>query len=376
MKHQSAGAARIIFVGADPHSPHIAHAGGQLTASMGLKDYAHRHDLLIDWVDTTQSNFPPPPLASRIVRGMGRLGRFTRLAMTRRYDGAILYGGSGASFFERSMMALVGRVVGLRVALFIVSGHFVDFYEKRTALRPLIQLLLRIPYTIGVQGESWRRFYVGAGVPDDRIVTVKNWYLKDGEAPASQYRAGHGTNPVRFVFVGWMVAEKGVREILAAVRNLADRGVAFELVMIGGGTLLEDVQAAAASPSLADRFEVIGWMPHKLVMEKLAGAGVLLLPSYAEGFPNVLLEAMAQGLAIIATPVGAIPDSLTHGTNGLIVPPRDVVALEAAMLRYCTDPALARRHGRSGRSVLETEHDLDTNVGKLLETIDRRSNRR
>ena len=95
----------IVFVGPDPDSPHIAHAGGQLTATRGFAEFAAQNDIAVEWIDTAQSNFPVPPARERIARAVSRLARFARTIGSPGTDGAILFAGAGASFIERSGMA-------------------------------------------------------------------------------------------------------------------------------------------------------------------------------------------------------------------------------------------------------------------------------
>ncbi|WP_057882121.1 glycosyltransferase family 4 protein [Tsuneonella troitsensis] len=358
----------VLVVAPDPASGRARQAGGLVTRSIGLAHYARRRGRRIDWIDTSQNNFPPPSAVVRTGRAVLRIITFAWRTVTRRYAGAIVFGGAGAGFFERSVMVLIGRAAGLRTARFIVDGNMLGFYERHSAIRPIIDRLLRAADIVGLQGDSWRPFYRSAGVPDQRMQVVPNWYLPPhGETSP---RSPRSSGPVHFVYVGWLIAEKGIRELLAAARVLAARNADFRLTIVGGGDLLGEAEAATNEPAFRDRVVAPGWLDSERVRVQLAQADVLVHPSYAEGLPNSLLEAMASGLAAIATPVGAIPDVIEEDASGFLVEPRDAASLADAMQRYCDDPSMAFRHGLRGMEIVATRHDLDTNCGLLFGLLD------
>jgi glycosyltransferase involved in cell wall biosynthesis len=104
--------------------------------------------------------------------------------------------------------------------------------------------------------------------------------------------------------------------------------------------------------------EFLGALPHEEVMARLAGCDLFVLPSYAEGFPNAVLEAMAQGKAIVATDVGAIPEMLDTGC-GLLVSPKDVVGLKKALQSMLSDDRLRAETGERARARSSANYSID-----------------
>lgn len=357
---------KLIFTGPDPNSPHIDHPGGQLTATKGFAEFAQERGIAIEWIDTMQSNFPVPPLRTRLRRGAARLWRFAQLAKRGNVDGAILFAGAGIGFVERSFMAAIAKFRGVPHLLMIRDGNFVLHYRRSPLARPIVRALLRVPDKIGVQGEGWRAFLAEAGVAAQRVVVVPNWLPSP---PRGTPRAPSVDRSLALLFVGWMTAGKGVIELCEAMRLVAARNLFVKLTMVGGGDLLDECREAAGAPDLAGRVDVRGWLPKNEVLEALSQADVLVLPSHAEGFPNVVMEAMAAGLPVIATPVGAIPDSVTHGVNGLLVPVGDAGALADAIESYAKDRRRVEDHGRSAVQAARELHDRDTNCRRLLEAL-------
>lgn len=354
----------LIFVGPDPGSPHIAHAGGQLTATTGFSDFAVRNGLTVEWIDTAQSNFPVPPARERLARAIGRLRHFARTIGSHDNDGAILFSGAGASFIERSVMALIARLRGKPVVLMIRSGHFGTQYHASAAFRFLARLLLKLPHRIGVQGESWIGVLREAGVPASRIVVVPNWLSHPAAGP--RVRATKPGSPLRLLFAGWMTEYKGVPELIEALRELVRDGSAVTLTMAGGGTLLDHARGVAAEAAMAGRLFVKGWLDREALAAELQAADILVLPSHAEGFPNIAMEALAEGMPVIATPVGAIPDSVKNGVNGSIVPVGDAQAIAEAVRWHLAHPDKLERQSRAALETAALRHDRDTNCRRLL----------
>lgn len=362
---------RFIIVAPEPSETAPPNPGGQITASIGLKSYADELGIELFYLDTTQSSFPVPSLPGRVWKGLSRVIRFCWLAMTKRPDGAIIFASAGASFYERGLMARLARLFRLPTILNLRSGHVQRLFEKPGLKRRLSQFFMHSPDFLGVQGANWLSFIEHADGPLDRTRVIPNWL-----APTTKVRTKPLTvqenAPLRFCFTGWMVQAKGVTELLEAAAKLRASGKNFKLTMIGGGTLLDQLQADVNAHGLDDCVTFTGWVEPAKVGPALEQADVFVLPTYAEGFPNALMEAMAKGLPAISTPVGGIPDSLIDGRNGFLIPPRDSDALAKAMQSYIDDPALISTHSAETLTIVRDRHDYRTNCAMLFGLFDKR----
>ncbi len=137
--------------------------------------------------------------------------------------------------------------------------------------------------------------------------------------------------------------EKGYDVLLDAARSIADRGVPVRFAAVGRGPLADELAARHRALGLGDRFRFLG--ERSDVIRLLVGCDVFVLPSRQEGLPVTLMEATSTGTAIVATAVGGVPQVITDGVDGLIVPPGDPEALADAVERVATDPDLRRRLG-------------------------------
>jgi glycosyltransferase involved in cell wall biosynthesis len=175
-----------------------------------------------------------------------------------------------------------------------------------------------------------------------------------------------GAIPRRFVCVARLSPEKGHTLLLEAARRLAAQGVDFELVLAGDGELRPELDALIAQYALAGKVRITGWISGPQVREAILAARTLVLASFAEGLPVVIMEAMALRRPVIATAVGGIPELVLAGENGWLVPAGDPEALAGTMLRCLDTPADAiTRMGEAARECVLARHDADVEAKKL-----------
>jgi len=161
--------------------------------------------------------------------------------------------------------------------------------------------------------------------------------------------------------VGTLYAYKRWDRLVAAAERLARRGLDFRVTLVGEGPARADLAAQVARLGLGERFRLVGYRDD--VAELLAGASLLAHTADFEGCPNVVLEAMAAGRAVVASAVGDIPLLIEDGVHGFVVPKDDVDALADRLARLIADRALCREMGARARA--RAERDLS--IGRLVE---------
>jgi glycosyltransferase involved in cell wall biosynthesis len=170
----------------------------------------------------------------------------------------------------------------------------------------------------------------------------------------------------RLAWVGRVCEEKGVPILIEAAAELAREGRKFELVLLGDGPLLGTVRAAIAAQGLGERVRALGWASSEAVRAELLASRVLVQPSFAEGLPVVIMEALALGRPVISTQIAGIPELVDNSHTGWLVPAGSVPALTRA-LREALDaePAELERLGREGRRRVLERHHIEREVERL-----------
>lgn len=186
-----------------------------------------------------------------------------------------------------------------------------------------------------------------------------------GVVPREYGRAEGRADGTRVLFVGRLAAVKGAPLLLRAFAAVSGDHPEAELAIVGDGPDRAELERLAASLGVTARVAFLGYQPQEAVAEELSRSDLLVLPSFAEGVPVVLMEAMAAGLPVIASRVAGVPELVEDGTSGFVTPPGDLETLIDRLGRLLSDPALRRRMGTAGRAKVEAEFDLEKEVRRL-----------
>ncbi len=210
----------------------------------------------------------------------------------------------------------------------------------------------------------------GVGVPRDRVRHIYNGVDTERFRPTSLGRVrgedmpDFGADAFVVGTVGRMERVKDqanlVQAFLLAIRDPSEQASRLRLVLVGDGPMRGELQAMVKAAGAGDRVWFAG--ERSDVPAMMRGLDCFVLPSLAEGISNTLLEAMASGLPVVATRVGANADLMEEGATGFAVPRADPAALAAEILRYAADPARARRHGAAGRARAEQRFSIERMV--------------
>jgi colanic acid/amylovoran biosynthesis glycosyltransferase len=170
------------------------------------------------------------------------------------------------------------------------------------------------------------------------------------------------------LWIGRMAEEKGIPVLLAACRLLQTRGCEWHLTLVGGGPLEAWVRRQVTENGLEQRIEFAGWRNAEQIRDHLDRTRGLVVPSFAEGLPVVLMEALARGRPAIATRIAGIPELVEPGTNGWLVTAGSADQLADAMQELLTMPTpQVERLGAAGRTRVARSHDVRREAAVLLE---------
>lgn len=227
---------------------------------------------------------------------------------------------------------------------FIVTAHGSESYRlpwKRPGLRSLAQRVLREADAVAAVSEFVADHVRRLGRSDIHI--VHNGANSRIFAPADRYAARRAlridTDRPTIVYAGQLIPAKGLTELANAVRMLSD--LEPQVVIAGDGPARESFYTALHSSGTKAYF--LGAVNQPTLAQAMAAADVFALPSYAEGLPTVICEAMNAGRAVVATTVGGIPEIVHEGETGFVVAPRDDRALAARIREILVDGALRER---------------------------------
>jgi len=257
--------------------------------------------------------------------------------------------GPGISLFRQFFVLICARLLGARTVMQMHPLEF-DGYLDHPVKRLLFRLTLSPAQALGVLTPWWQRRLTAGGIRKPMFV-VPNPLPKDLEARAlSARRVVMNPDKLTLLSLARLVPGKGVDEVIEAMPLLPDE---FELIVAGDGPLREKLVARMQQLGLEQRVRFAGWVAGEEKQRLFDAADVFVLPSRYDSFGMGFLEAMANGLPVVAAEWGAIPDVVPHGRCGLLVRERTPQALAQAILKL-RDVELRKQIGvEAKRWVLE-----------------------
>ena len=266
---------------------------------------------------------------------------------------------------------LVAKLLRARVLYQVHGGALPgDFFAGRKRLTAFLRWTLTLPDLVvvlaAVELDAYRRF-----VPAQSVTLIPNGIdcRPYAGVPTVRSRAEY---PLRLVYVGRIAREKGLYETLQGIRLATELGVDVRLIVAGQGPEEARLRRYGQALGISSRVNFVRPVFGADKVKLLGTADAMVLASYSEGLPYSLLEAMAAGIPIVATPVGAIPDVMSEGTHGFLVPPRDGKAIAEAIAMLAADrerlswmSRACRRRIRAAYSIERVAAELRLRYGEL-----------
>lgn len=196
-------------------------------------------------------------------------------------------------------------------------------------------------------------------------VTDRLHIIHCGIDPTALPPIEHGKRPAKLIFVGRVVELKGMAVLLEALQTVRSSNPDTTLTVVGDGPDRASFEAAAKKAGLGKAVDFVGSKSQAEVAELLSQSDIFVLPSFAEGVPVVLMEAMASGLPVVTTTVGGISELVEDEVNGFLLRPGDPVDLADALNRLIDDPELRARFGAAGSEKVAAEFRSAAEAARL-----------
>ena len=177
---------------------------------------------------------------------------------------------------------------------------------------------------------------------------------------------------LQFLFVGWIEEYKGVFELVQAAFYLKTQSYNFHINFVGTGSALENLERQCHKMGLEDHCSFLGFQNQQQLRESYFANDIFVLPSWSEGLPNSMIEAMASGLAVIVSDVGEVSQYLASGEEALVVPPKNSQRLAEAMEELIQNLQLRQKLARNGQHLARAEFCMESSVdelGKIIEDV-------
>jgi glycosyltransferase involved in cell wall biosynthesis len=290
------------------------------------------------------------------------LARFCAAALSQQIDLLHIHLSDRGSSYRKAVLGRAAKALGVP---YVVHLHGVYLREFWASSAPVSKYELKQLFggskQIIVLGRYWRDVVL-EGVPEveSRVCVLPNATPTQPARPPSP-----PGDPVRITFLGQLGPRKGVPELVSALGRLAHRD--DWVATIAGDGDVEATTLQLAYEGILDRVNIPGWLDAAARTALLANSDILALPSHAENLPMVVLEALSHGVAVIATSVGAVPEVIEDGYNGLLVRPGDAASLSRAIERLIGDTEFRSALGAAARRTHADRYQFENYVCRLTE---------
>jgi glycosyltransferase involved in cell wall biosynthesis len=358
---------KVIFVGAFNKNNSL-NTGGIIFACQGLLNSSLSDKIEWQLIDTTPDTNLKRSFLERTVAAIKRLKEFIFLLFGGSTDVLIFMGGYRASVIEKGLMTIFAKLAGKRVVLCPVTGLLPSFVLQSVLMRLFVRFTFLCAYRVVSQSESWRAFFLeNVGLAPEKYTIIRNWINLDVYHENFERQLQKPQNPkIAVLYLGWVIRDKGVFELVEAFLKLSDLDI--ELWVAGDGDDLLALKQQADSFNLKN-IRFFGWVFNDQKMELLKKADIFVLPSYFEGLPNALLEAMASGIPVIASNVGGIPDLIQNGKNGFLAEPRNPSVLSEKIRLLAENRPLRKTFSEQAYTYVKDNHSFDKAIAAFNEIL-------
>ena len=272
--------------------------------------------------------------------------------------------------FALAQTEVAMAVAGLLEVPFSFTAHARDIYATPSALEEKMRAARVVVTCTGYNVSHLRGLC--PELPDSHIQLVHHGVDVDAASRIVEQRDLDAGAPPVILAAGRLVDKKGFDTLIDACAVLRERRVSFACRIFGTGPLMTELRRRVEAAGLAGSVDLPGWAPAWQLLDEMGHAAVFAMPSRVaaggdrDGIPNVVLEAMAAGLPVVATNVSGIPEAVSHESTGLLVEPDDVRVLAGALERVLIDAALSARFGAAARARIREEFTLEVASSRLI----------
>lgn len=298
--------------------------------------------------------------AKKLCQAAGAFGSF--LMALPKYDIVHVNVAADASYYRKAVFIRTAHLFGKKLVIHQHGGDFESFYYKNMSEkgRRRVRKVLDMADEFVVLAPVWKTFF-GKIIGEEKISVLPN-----AIAVSDIAKKHYGQH--KLLFLGRLCREKGIRELFSCIEPLREKYPDIRLYL---GGIWEEEELRKEAERYPDQVKWLGWITGEEKRRYLEECDIFVLPTYFEGQPVSVLEAMAAACAVVASETGGIPMMITGEKNGIFVEPKNKDSLLTALDRVLSDKALCERLGTNARKTVREDFSLEENMNRLLQIYER-----
>lgn len=375
-KNKNLKKTKVLIVGSFPRSNQKFEYGGMLTSCKVLLNSRFSEKFKIITLNSTYFSAPIPNLALRSFFAAIKILKFIYKLIKQKPQIIILFVAEKTSAIEKGLMILIGKLFHKGVMVFPRAGKLINKYYEEKFIRNFIKFTFSRADIFLSQGLSFQKFAIRELQFSKKLAPIiPNWTAKPEHLRIGSSRKYiNNSSTSKILFLAYLEDYKGVKETLEAALILRKKNYDFHLTFAGDGALYNYAFNFANKHNLKESTTFLGWVDEARKIKLLKESNIFLLPSYNEGFPNSLVEAMSAGLACIVSSVGNIPDFVTNDHNCMLIKPKSSEDILESTERLIKDKELLQKIAENAHIYAYSNFTADHGLELLTEEIKKLSN--
>lgn len=275
-----------------------------------------------------------------------------------------IHGASRGSFFRKYFVFLIAKYIfSKKIIYHIHGGEFHVFTEEATWLtRKMIGHFTRKTDVLVCLSSKWEEFFSSRFYPK-RIEVIRNFV----QMPEQKRERTNENGKTIFLFLGKIEKNKGIYDLIEVVKDMSSNGSKEFELWAGGNGETTKLEKFIKENKLQEYIKFLGWISGDQKRDALRRADVYVLPSYNEGMPVSILEAMSYGIPVISTRTGGIPELVADKVSGLLIEPGDRDALGMALQKCIKDKTMLEEMGKNSVQIVENGFTAKSSIQKLTD---------
>lgn len=292
-----------------------------------------------------------------------------------------------SGFIRDSLLVLIIKAFRKKIVLHFRGSNFHNFYDNQPAMfKRYIRAILNLSDVVIVQAQWIKNIFMEL-IPEERLRVIYNGIPREAVFGRNAYPDSYSNNGIKVLYLNHLSVTKGLSVLLTAMQDIISEREGIDFIIAGdivdnekniffdrygNRIVFEDIRSrikdAAKNKGFPNRIRFLGEVADEEQKRQiLKTASIFVLPSYSEGCPLSVLEAMAAGLPVVSTPVGALPEIIKEGENGLFLKMGDAKDLKDKIYYLAANPGLREAMGENNRKLIETKLNLDIVVSQLCD---------
>jgi glycosyltransferase involved in cell wall biosynthesis len=356
---------KVLFVGSFKKTSKDGSVGGQMFASntivnSDLSDH-------IEWtlIDTTSDKNILSSNFVRLKKAILRVFKYTYNIVFFKYDYLLIFVSDGYSFWEKGLMGILGKALtNSKVIMAPRSGFIINDLNYNPRLKSFITYVIKKVDLIICQSNSWKDLFQQISRENDAKFTIIENLIDFEKYNIIPIECKEKNEKITILFMAWVTRNKGIYELIESVTLLKKDNIDFKLIIAGDGIDYDIVLEEVKNRQLSEYIDFQGWVLNQDKLDLLSKSDVFVLPTYFDGYPNSLMEAMAAGKACIATKVGSIPDMIVNNETGILIDKQNPLQLYESLKFLIQNEDIRKNMGIAAQNSINKVNSLPVGIAK------------